>query len=212
VTPRALAKRIAALAFGRKASDVQLIEMRKVSDVTDFFLICTGDSELQVKAIADAIEDGLAERDLQPWHREGISQRQWILLDFVDVVVHIFHKDVRKFYALEKLWGDAKIELLSDTLDTAVRGKRPLKKASPAPRRKSTATGKRSATKKAAPVRKSRAVKKTAAGPKSPAVKKTVAGPKSPAVKKTAAGPKSPAAKKTRSKRKPGSARRARPS
>ncbi|HLF14122.1 MAG TPA: ribosome silencing factor [Bacteroidota bacterium] len=114
MTSRNLGKKIAGFAFSKKAFDVQLLDLRKVTDVADFFVICSADSDTQVKAIADAVVDGLAGADVHPWHREGVSQRQWILLDFIDVVVHVFHKDVRKFYGLEKLWGDAKIEILSD--------------------------------------------------------------------------------------------------
>ena len=114
MTSRNLAKKIAGFAFSKKAFDVQLIDLRKVSDVADFFVLCSADSDVQVKAIADAVIDGLAEADVHPWHREGVSQKQWILLDFIDVVVHVFHKDARKFYGLEKLWGDAKIETVED--------------------------------------------------------------------------------------------------
>ena len=129
MTARTLARKIAALAFSRKASDVQLLDLRKVSDVADFFLLCSADSDVQVKAIADAVIDGMAAADVHPWHREGVSQKQWILLDFVDVVVHVFHRDVRRYYGLEKLWGDAKVETLSD--------------AANAPRRKAAAAGTR---------------------------------------------------------------------
>jgi len=115
LTPRNLAKKIAGLAYAKKAFDVTLLDLRKVTDVADFFLICSADSDIQVKAIADSVMDGLAGSDIYPWHREGLSQKQWILLDFVDVVVHVFHKDVRVHYGLEKLWGDAKIETIRDT-------------------------------------------------------------------------------------------------
>jgi ribosome-associated protein len=121
---------MAALALTKKAVDVRLIDLRKVTDVADFFIVCSADSDIQVKAIADAVLDGLAESDIHPWHREGLAQKQWILLDFVDVVVHIFHRDVRNFYALEKLWGDAKIVEVTDT------PKKPRAKSSP--RKKST--------------------------------------------------------------------------
>ncbi len=133
MTARNLAKKIAAFALSKKASDVQLLDLRKISDVADFFVLCSADSDVQVKAVADAVTDGLAESDVHPWHREGISQKQWILLDFIDVVVHVFHKDVRKFYALEKLWGDANIEEVNDA-PVAPRAKAaaPRKKTSPA--------------------------------------------------------------------------------
>jgi ribosome-associated protein len=135
LTSRNLAKKIAVLAFSKKAADVQLLDLRKVSDVADFFLLCSADSDVQVKAVADAIIDGMAAADVYPWHREGVSQKQWILLDFIDVVVHIFHRDVRKFYGLEKLWGDAKIETLSDA-PPAVRRKTAAPRGSKSPARK----------------------------------------------------------------------------
>ncbi len=142
MTSRNLAKKIAGFAFSKKASDVQLLDLRKVSDVADFFVICSADSDTQVKAIADSVLDGLAESDVHPWHREGLTQKQWILLDFVDVVVHVFHKDVRRFYGLEKLWGDANIETLDDK--------------PPTPRKKTTTPGNKAPTsrKKAAVPRK----------------------------------------------------------
>jgi ribosome-associated protein len=167
MTPKALAKKIATFAFEKKADDVALIDMRKVSDVTDFFLICSGDSDTQVKAIADAIEAGLAGKGLEPWHREGVTQRQWILLDFVDVVVHIFHRDMRRFYGLEKLWGDAKIERLADTAapkprataksgaaKTTAAAKSPASKTKRAPSRKKTAGAADAPPKKAASARR----------------------------------------------------------
>lgn len=125
MTSRNLAKKIAGLAFAKKAFDVTMLDLRKVTDVADFFLICSADSDVQVKAIADSVLDGLAGSDIYPWHREGVSQKQWILLDFVDVVVHVFHKDVRLFYGLEKLWGDAKIESLKDTPQAKPRTRKP---------------------------------------------------------------------------------------
>ncbi|HLB00392.1 MAG TPA: ribosome silencing factor [Bacteroidota bacterium] len=129
MTSRNLAKKVAGFAFSKKAFDVRLLDLRKVTDIADFFVICSADSDIQVKAIADAVLDGLAGSDIYPWHREGISQKQWILLDFVDVVVHVFHKDVRIFYGLEKLWGDARIEELRDTPPP-----KKIRKKTPAPR------------------------------------------------------------------------------
>ncbi len=126
MTTKALAKKIAQLAHTKKALDVMIMDLRKVTDMTDFFIVSSADSEVQVKAIADAVADGMDKLGVQLWHREGVSQRQWILLDYVDVVVHIFHKDARSFYALEKLWGDAKIEAVEDK---APRKRTPRKKA-----------------------------------------------------------------------------------
>ena len=82
--------------------------------MADFFVVCSADSDTQVKAIADAIRDGLEELGEKPWHREGYSDANWILLDFVTVVIHVFHKETRSFYNLEKLWGDATFEYIED--------------------------------------------------------------------------------------------------
>jgi len=114
LTTKLLAKKIALLALTKKASDVTVLDLRKITDMADFFIICSGDSDIQVKAIADAIADGTDELGMGPWHREGLTQSQWILLDYVDIVVHIFHSEARKFYSLEKIWGDAKIERIED--------------------------------------------------------------------------------------------------
>jgi ribosome-associated protein len=114
VTPKTLAKKLAQFALTKKAHNVALMDMRKLTDMADFFVVCSGDSEVQVKAIADAILDNTGQIGIEAWHREGTTQRQWMLLDYVDVVVHVFHKEIRRFYGLEKLWGDAKIQTISD--------------------------------------------------------------------------------------------------
>lgn len=105
---------MALFALTKKAADVTIMDLRKVTDMADFFVICSGDSDTQVKAIADAVTEGMEQSGVQAWHREGLTERQWVLLDYVDVVVHVFHKEARKFYGLEKLWGDAKTEVVVD--------------------------------------------------------------------------------------------------
>jgi ribosome-associated protein len=112
--PLTLAKKIAQFALIKKANDVTIMDLRKVTDMADFFIVCSADSDVQVKAIADVIAENTSKLGFDPWHREGLTQRQWVLLDYVDIVVHIFHKEARKFYSLEKLWGDAKIETVKD--------------------------------------------------------------------------------------------------
>ncbi len=114
MTPRTLAKKLAQLTLTKKASDVVIMDLRKLTDMTDFFVVCSADSDTQVKAIADAVAEGSEKLKSPPWHEEGLAQRQWVLLDFVDVVVHVFHREARRFYALEKLWGDAGVEEVSD--------------------------------------------------------------------------------------------------
>ncbi len=92
----------------KKALDVTVMDMHEVSGVADIFVIATGESELQIKAIADAVVDQIREQyQERPWHTEGYDARQWVLLDYVDLVVHVFNHDKRAFYGLERLWGDA---------------------------------------------------------------------------------------------------------
>lgn len=86
-----------------------ILDLRKLTTITDFFVICTAYSDTQVKAVADAVIDGAKKMDERVWHKEGMTLKSWVLLDYVDVVVHIFLKDTRRFYGLEKLWGDAPV-------------------------------------------------------------------------------------------------------
>jgi ribosome-associated protein len=91
----------------RKAVDLRVLHLEKVSDFTDFFLICSGTSERQVQAIADAVQERMREEQVRPLHVEGYNRGQWVLLDYGDFVVHIFQEEPRRFYSLERLWGDA---------------------------------------------------------------------------------------------------------
>lgn len=105
-----LAHKIADLALDKKAYDVKLLDLRKLSAVCDYFVICSVDADVQARAVADHIMDELREAGVKVWHREGYTSLRWVLLDYVDVVVHVFQRDVREFYGLEELWGDAPTE------------------------------------------------------------------------------------------------------
>jgi ribosome-associated protein len=105
--PKELKLAIAAAA-DKKAEDVTLLDLRKASAFTDFFLICTGTNIRQVQAIADGIEDAVREAGAKPSLVEGYARGQWVLLDYFDFIVHIFMPQTREFYGLERLWGDAK--------------------------------------------------------------------------------------------------------
>lgn len=91
----------------KKASDSTLLDLREMSTITDYFLICSGGSDRQVQTIADAIDEELSKRDVHPVGREGYDEGRWILLDYDDFIVHVFQPEVRKFYDLERLWGAA---------------------------------------------------------------------------------------------------------
>lgn len=115
-----LANRISELIFTKKGFDVLKIDLRDLVSFTDYFVLCSADSDVQVKAIADQIDKVLSDEGVKCWHREGLKALTWVLLDYVDVVVHIFKKEARDFYNLEKLWGDAPFEVMKDTADKIV--------------------------------------------------------------------------------------------
>ncbi len=103
-----LAERIAEIASDRKAHDIRVMDLRGIVSYTDFFVVCTGNSERQVKAIHDAVLKELKDEDgLLPRKVEGLTQSSWILMDYFDCVVHIFTPELRSFYRLENLWGEA---------------------------------------------------------------------------------------------------------
>lgn len=102
-----LADNITGCIFNKKGFDVKILDLREVTTMADYFVICSADSDTQVKAIADEIDKNLKDEGIRTWHKEGYKGLNWVLLDYVDVVVHIFKKDVRTYYNLERLWGDA---------------------------------------------------------------------------------------------------------
>jgi ribosome-associated protein len=95
----------------KKASDIVVMDLRGLKNsFTDFFVICSGNSDTQLESISDSIESEVINTNKEkPWRSEGKNNREWILMDYVNVVAHIFLKDKRTFYGLEELWGDAKV-------------------------------------------------------------------------------------------------------
>lgn len=106
-----LSKIVAQGMLEKKAADVVIIELKGLKNaIADYFVIGSGTSDTQVEAIADGVEEMAYKNAHQnPWHTEGEQNKEWILIDYVDVVAHVFKKDRRAFFALEDLWGDAKI-------------------------------------------------------------------------------------------------------
>jgi ribosome-associated protein len=102
----------------KKGQDIAILDLRKVKNsITDFFVICSGNSDTQIDALANSVEDEVYKiSKTEPWQKEGKANGEWILIDYVDVVAHIFNKDRRKHYDLEELWGDAEVTYLEDSL------------------------------------------------------------------------------------------------
>jgi len=100
-------RRAVAAAAGRKAMDLRVLDLADVSDFTDYFLVMSGTSERQVQALAEAIDETLRSVKVRPLHTEGERQGTWVLMDYGDFVIHIFQDETRRFYGLERLWGDA---------------------------------------------------------------------------------------------------------
>ncbi|MFZ0913014.1 MAG: ribosome silencing factor [Candidatus Korobacteraceae bacterium] len=140
---------------GKKAADISILRLdEQASGFTDYFVVCSGANPRQVQAIADEVDEKLSATGVEPSHREGYTQADWVLLDYVDFVVHIFSETARKFYDLERLWKTATRLQLADLEKPA---RKPAAKKTPAGAKRAKAA--KSATKSAA---KSRA--KSAAG------------------------------------------------
>ena len=107
----------------RKGMDIVVMNLKELKNaVADYFIICSASSDTQLDALARSVEEEVEKVTCQaPWQSEGRTNREWVLLDYVDVVVHVFLRDRRQFYALEELWGDAEITHIEDTADVVQR-------------------------------------------------------------------------------------------
>lgn len=114
LTPQQVARKIAAAASDKKARDILLLNMENLSPLTDYFIIASADNVTLVKAVADNIEEKLAEEGILPSHTEGCAEGRWILMDYGDCVAHIFLEEDRDFYNLEQLWADAPSESFAE--------------------------------------------------------------------------------------------------
>lgn len=104
-----LAQRAAATLLDNKGNDVVILGLQGVSDMTDFFVIASGTSDTHVRALGEHVQEALRKEGVSPHHAEGLTQGRWVLLDYVDFVVHLFHPSLRTFYQLERLWSDARV-------------------------------------------------------------------------------------------------------
>lgn len=98
----------------RNARQPLVLDLRGLSDATDYFIVASGDSDVHVRAIADHVRDGLASSGLKPAGLEGERTARWVLIDYIDFVIHVFHPLLREFYQLERLWGDAPVMVLEE--------------------------------------------------------------------------------------------------
>ena len=113
-----LPKAIAQLMLDKKATEIKIINVSKLTSLTDYFIICSSDSEPKTKAIMNHIKDKIHEKyDIKPLHLEGIENLEWVLLDYVNIVVNIFNKEKREYYNIERLWADAKITLIKESFE-----------------------------------------------------------------------------------------------
>ena len=108
------AKEIAELTKLKKAFNIKILDLRKVSGIADYFVVCSTDSDRQVKAVADEVDEKLLERGIKCYHREGFETLNWVILDYFDVILHVFRNESRSYYNLEKLWGDAPVISVED--------------------------------------------------------------------------------------------------
>jgi len=120
-TPAALGLVFEALA-DRKAVDAVVLDLRGLCGATDYFVIVSGTSDAHVRGMADHLVAALTPRGVAPHHVEGLAQGRWVLLDYVDFVVHVFHPELRDFYQLERLWGDAPVVAAGDSGATGAKG------------------------------------------------------------------------------------------
>lgn len=96
--------------LSRKGKDITLLDVSELTTLTDYFVVCHGTSDVQIKALADAVEEEMLKKSGEKaWKKEGLQGRSWVILDFVNIVVHIMSKEKRDFYGIERMWNDAKI-------------------------------------------------------------------------------------------------------
>ncbi|HHY39083.1 MAG TPA: ribosome silencing factor [Clostridia bacterium] len=112
--PERIAYVAAYAARDKKAKRITVLDLREITVIADYFVICTGNSLVQVRAIVDHVLEKLDEMGIKPHHVEGLQRGRWVLLDYESVVVHVFHRLEREFYDLERLWGDARKTILED--------------------------------------------------------------------------------------------------
>ena len=109
-----ISNKIGNLILDKKGTNIKILDVRELTSLTEFFIVCTSDSSPKTRAITEYIKDELKKNKLIPWHIEGLESMEWVLLDYVNIVINIFNQDTREYYNIERLWSDAKITEISD--------------------------------------------------------------------------------------------------
>lgn len=113
--PSAIVDVITESLLSKKANDITVLDVSELTTLAEYFVVCHGNSDVQVKALADAVEEDVLEKcSEKAWRKEGGTGRSWMILDFVNIVVHVMSEEKRKFYEIERLWNDAKITHIKD--------------------------------------------------------------------------------------------------
>ena len=118
MTSRALSRKVAGYLLDKQAEEIIILDLRKLTTLADYFIIATGSVDVHIKAIVDHVQRSLAglKEPVKPYQVEGYQNLRWVLMDYGDVVIHVFHPEARAFYQLEKLWGDAPVECVEPDL------------------------------------------------------------------------------------------------
>ena len=112
-----ISKKVVELMLEKKATNIKVIYVDKVTTLTDIFIVCTSNSDAQSRAITNNIKDGLEEYKFKPLHIEGYEYLKWVLMDYIGVTINIFQKEYREYYDIERLWADNKIETIKESIE-----------------------------------------------------------------------------------------------
>ena len=118
MTKKKLLNKIVDCLLDKKAMEINLIDVKKLTSLTDTFIVCSSDSEPQTKAIMNHVTDSLSEDKIKPLHVEGHENLKWVLIDYADIVINIFDRETREYYSIERLWADAKIDKIKESYET----------------------------------------------------------------------------------------------
>ena len=109
-----IVKKIGELILDKKGDDIKILDVRELTSLTEYFIICTSDSAPKTRAITEHIKTELKKDNISPWHIEGLEKMEWVLLDYVNIVINVFNPKMREYYNIERLWSDAKIKQIND--------------------------------------------------------------------------------------------------